>query len=211
MLLSGAVFAQKKDSVQARQFIPTGLRVGLDVVPFGRAELSDSYAGFEAAVDIDLYAYYPTFELGNSERTFNAENGSTYSNTGNFWRAGVDVNFLKRNVEKNMFSLGFRYGRSTYSEKATIITTDEVWGNYASTFENTGMTAGWMEIVTGMRIKVWKIFWLGYTGRFKFVLAQNRDRSLLSTDVPGYGGTDRPTTWGFSYYVMAKLPVRKTR
>jgi hypothetical protein len=208
---STLAFAQPKDSVDARKFIPTGIRGSLDLVPYGRAELSNTFTGFEAALDVDVYRYYPTFEFGNSARDYVAENGSTYSNEGTFWRAGIDVNFLKKDPEKNMYFLGARYARSAYSEQATLVTTDPIWGDYSDSFSNIEMAASWLELTTGMRIKVWKFFWLGYTARFKFSVNLDDSKLLLTTDVPGYGATDKPTTWGFSYYVMVKLPVRKVK
>jgi hypothetical protein len=204
-------FAQQKDSAAIRAFIPTGIRVGLDVVPYARAELSTTFTGFEATVDVDVLRYYPTFEFGNSARDYVAENGSTYANKGNFWRAGIDVNFLKKDLQKNMFFIGGRYARSAYSEDATLVTTDAIWGDYSDSFTNNNMVAQWLELTTGMRIKVWKIFWLGYTARFKFAVGLDESKPLLTTDVPGYGTTDKPTTWGFSYYVLVRLPVRKAK
>lgn len=192
-------------------FIPTGIRVGVDAVALARTEFTNSFEGFEAAFDVDLYRYYPTFEFGTSARNFLAENGSTYENDGSFWRAGIDVNFMKKDPEKNMFFLGARYARSRYSESATIITSDPIWGDFNESFQNTDLSARWFELTTGMRIKVWKIFWLGYTARFKFARKIDDTGAMLTTDVPGLGSTDRPTTWGFSYYVMVKLPVRKVK
>ena len=210
-MTSPFAFSQKKDSVDVKAFIPTGIRVGYDLVSPGRAALVNTFEGFELSADVDIYRYYPTLEIGNSARSFVSVNGSSYTNTGDYWRAGVDVNFMKKDPEKNMFFLGARYGRSTYDEQATIITSDPVWGAYNQTLQNESLTARWMELTTGMRIKVWKIFWLGYTARFKFSLKLDDSGDLLTTDVPGYGATDRPTTWGFSYYALVKLPVRKVK
>ncbi|GCC52633.1 hypothetical protein SanaruYs_28700 [Chryseotalea sanaruensis] len=209
--LSQLAFAQQKDSVDAKAFIPTGIRAGWDLVSPARAELSNTFKGFEASVDIDLYRYYPTIEIGNAGRNYLSENGSSYENDGNYWRVGIDVNFMKKDPEKNMFFLGARYARSSYSEEARIVTTDPLWGDYDQVLQNNNLTASWMELTTGMRIKVWKILWLGYTARFKFAKNLDDNVNLLTTDVPGYGATDRPNTWGFSYYVMVKLPVRKVK
>lgn len=191
--------------------MPTGIRVGVDMVSLARTEFVNSFEGFEVSVDVDMYRYYPTVEFGSSAREYAAASGSTYSNEGNFWRAGIDVNFLTKDPDKNMFFLGARYARSSYSEKATIIVTDPLWGTFNDSFENSGLSSGWAELTAGMRIKVWKIFWLGYTARFKFALSKDDNLPLLTTDVPGYGATDRPTTWGFSYYALVKIPVRKQK
>jgi hypothetical protein len=211
LIFCTAAFGQTKDSVDRKLFVPTGIRVGLDVVSLARTEYVSSFEGFETSVDVDIYRYYPTLEIGSSARDYVSETGSVYSNDGNFWRVGVDVNFLKKDPEKNMFFLGARYARSTYSEDARLVAFDPLWGDYTNTFANRDVNASWMELTTGMRIKVWKLFWLGYTGRFKFSLSKDDNLTLLTTDVPGYGATDRPTTWGFSYYVLFKLPVRKVK
>jgi hypothetical protein len=58
-------------------------------------------------------------------------------------------------------------------------------------------------------VKVWKIFWLGYTGRLKFALHTNATDEMLPHDVPGFGISDKETTWGFTYYLMIRLPIRK--
>jgi len=205
-----SLFAQTTDSVKTvNKFIPTGIRAGVDVVSFVRTEYVESFKGFEVSVDVDVYRYHPTVEFGNGSRNYVSENGSTYENDGRYWRAGIDMNFMKKDSDKGMFFLGARYGRSVYSEKAFITTTDPMWGGSQQFFFNNDMSANWLELTTGLRVKVWKIFWMGYTGRFKFALKTDENQPLLTTDVPGYGATDRPTTWGFSYYLMVKLPVRK--
>lgn len=194
-----------------RMFIPTGIRVGVDAVSIAKTEFGESFEGFETAVDIDLYRYYPTVEFGNSASSYVSSNSSTYANEGNYWRAGIDVNFLKKDPEKNMFFLGARYGRSNYSENATLINTDPVWGDYTETLTNTDLTASWMELTTGIKVKVWKVFWLGYTARFKFWKKLDNSQELLTSEVPGYGWTDRETTWGFSYYALVKIPLPKKK
>jgi hypothetical protein len=205
-------FAQKTDSARSvSKFIPTGVQVGYDLMSLARTRYVSTFSGYELSIDADVYRYYPTVEIGNWARDYSSENGSTYENSGSFWRAGIDVNFMKKDPEKNMFFLGARYGRSAYSEKARIITTDKLWGDLDQTYENTSVVANWLELTTGMRIRVWKIFWLGYTARFKFALNKDEGATLLPTDVPGYGATERPTTWGFSYYALVKFPVRRVR
>lgn len=210
MLQSSLLVAQTNDSTSSsKKFIPTGIRFGLDVVPLARAEFAESFQGFEGVVDFDIYRYYPTVEFGNSSRSFISENGNSYQNEGRFWRAGADVNFMKKDPDKNIFSLGFRYGRSTYSESASLNTVDPLWGNFQRDFSNTDLSANWLELTTSLRVKIWKIFWLGYTARFKGALRKDQSQTLLTTDVPGYGSTEKNSTWGFSYYVLVRLPIRK--
>jgi hypothetical protein len=209
---ANSVFAQPADSSRTvSKFIPTGIRLAVDMVSIAKSRYVETFDGFETSVDVDIYRYYPTVEFGNGSRNYVSEFGSTYTNEGRFWRAGIDINFMKKDTEKNMFFLGFRYGRSKYSENATILAADTLWGSYNKSLINNDMTASWLELTTGLRVKVWKFFWMGYTGRFKFAKQLNENQALLTTDVPGYGATDRPTTWGFSYYLMVKLPFRRQR
>jgi hypothetical protein len=60
----------------------------------------------------------------------------------------------------------------------------------------------------GVRLKVYKFIWMGYTSRFKFGLKNGDTPALLPHDVPGYGRTDKNSTWGFSYHLMFRIPVR---
>jgi hypothetical protein len=206
------VQAQKKvkpDSVQERnRFLPTGVRVGADAISFIRSETDDSFSGYEFAADIDFYRYYLVAELGSWERVFSNDN-NLYSNEGNFQRIGVDINFLKKDPEKNMFFFGARFARGTYSENLSITTVDPVWGTVTTNLSNSDLKATWGELTTGLKVKMFSLFWMGYTARYKFALNTNAPDGFSSTDVPGYGRTDKNSTWGFNYYLMFRIPVRK--
>ena len=86
---------------------------------------------------------------------------------------------------------------------------DPVWGLLDDSFYHTDVNASWIELTAGLRVKIWKIFWLGYTGRIKFGLSTDGSPDMIPHDVPGFGRTDKETTWGLNYYLMIRLPVRK--
>jgi hypothetical protein len=58
---------------------------------------------------------------------------------------------------------------------------------------------------------MWKMIWMGYTARFKFGLKTNETGPMLPHDVPGYGRTDKESTWGFNYQIFVRLPVPKKK
>jgi hypothetical protein len=121
----------------------------------------------------------------------------------------VDVNFLKKDPDRNVFFIGARYGKSTFSENLSLTSYDPIWGTLENSYSNQDIRARWIELTAGIRVKIWSVLWFGYTGRFKFGLKTSATPDMLPHDVPGFGGTDKDTTWGFNYYVMLRLPIRK--
>jgi hypothetical protein len=87
--------------------------------------------------------------------------------------------------------------------------TDPVWGSLDRLVTNNNVPAGWVELTTGLRVKIWRIFWLGYTARLKFGLSTGDTPEMLPSDVPGYGRADKESYWGFNYQLFVRLPVRK--
>ena len=218
ILVSVVVFAKdaftqpRRDSVAVdtvrNKYVPTGIRTGFDLLALGKARFQDNFSGWEVQGDIDFNRYYLVVEFGNWGKTLNSDSAS-YANAGSYWRAGVDVNFLTKDPDRNMFFLGARYGRSVFTESMTVKRFDPVWGLLDDSFYHTDINASWMELTAGLRVKIWKIFWLGYTGRIKFGLSTDGSPDMIPHDVPGFGRTDKDTAWGFNYYLMIRLPVRK--
>ena len=195
------------DTVKNR-YVPTGVRAGFDAVGYAKSRFQDNFNGWEFETDIDFHRYYLTFEYGGSGRNLSSDSTS-YANDGTYWRVGIDVNFLTKDPDRNVFFLGARYGRSEYAESMSVLTFDPIWGYLADNYYHSGVKASWAELTAGLRVKILKIFWLGYTGRLKFALSTKGSPEMLSHDVPGFGRTDKETTWGFNYYLMIRVPLRK--
>ena len=209
LLLPLTLLAQKADSLKRKKdFLPTGFRIGTDVISLIRTPTDDSFDGYKINADSDFYRFYLAVEAGRWERNLSTEE-ELYDNSGNYGRIGVDVNFLLKDPDKNLLFFGARYGRSTYSENFTQFISDPVWNDDAVSYQNSDVTASWAELTTGLRVKMWKMFWMGYTARFKFGLSTNEPRGFVSYDVPGYGKTGKDTTWGFNYQVLFRIPIRK--
>lgn len=214
LCLTGQAIAQQADSVSKPvakydKFIPTGIRVGTDLMAFVRGATTSSFTGWEVSADVDVHRYFVVAEYGYWERNYSSPD--QYHNDGNYYRVGIDVNFLKNDPVKNAFFIGARYGHSTFSEHLVIATTDPVWGTVTSDESNVNINGTWYELTTGLKVKMWKVIWLGYTARFKFGLKTNETGLLVPHDVPGYGDTDKETTWGFNYQIFVRLPMKKQR
>lgn len=197
----------KVDSVK-HKYVPTGIRIGTDLISLVKTRTQSNFHGWEANGEIDLDRYFFALEYGTWGKDL-ASDSASYSNEGAYWRAGIDVNFLTQDPDRNVFFLGARYGRSVFSERMSITSSDPIWGLLYDDFQHSDVHASWIELTAGLRVKLWKILWLGYTGRFKFGLKTDKTEDMLPYDVPGFGTTDKETTWGFSYYVMIRIPLRK--
>jgi hypothetical protein len=210
--------AQKKDSVKtdslgAKKYIPTGVRVGTDAISIYKSHAQNNFSGWEVNGDVDFDRYYLALDYGSWGRKYSGDSVGSYSNRGNYWRVGVDVNFLTKDPEKNMFFLGMRYGRSVFSEDLTVVkyynSTSNPWGDFTQSYSTNNLHARWFELTTGIKVKMWKIFWMGYTARFKFALNYDQGNHTIPSDVPGYGRADKTSYWGFNYQLFVRIPVRK--
>jgi len=200
---------EKKDTLTARDHIPTGIRIGTDVLALIKSSVDDTYSGWEVNVDVDFYRYFLTLDVGNWGRNFQT-NDDHYSNDGNYFRIGADMNFLPKDPNENVLFFGARYARSVFSEEYIINAEDPVWGVVDETYSNIDVSARWYELTGGIRVKVWKVFWLGYTARYKFGLKTDETPTMLPHDIPGYGRIDdKKSAWGFNCQVLIKIPIRK--
>jgi hypothetical protein len=190
------------------KYLPTGLRISTDALSIARNFYDDTFSGWEVNADVDLNRFYFTVDYGNWSRTFDADSND-YSNDGRYFRIGADVNFLTKDPERNMFFLGLRYGRSVFSEELILIDSDDLWGIKTETYTNNNVHASWFELTTGIKVKIYRAIWMGYTVRFKLGLSTGDTPNMLPHDIPGYGRTDKESYWGFNYQIMFRIPVRK--
>lgn len=187
--------------------MPTGIRIGTDVIALVKSNYQNDFSGWEVNADVDFNRYFLAFDYGTWARNF-PNDSAAYSNDGRYWRVGVDVNFLTKDVERNMFFIGMRYGRSAFSELMSVNAVDPVWGTVNRSYANIDVTGRWMELTSGIRVRIWKMIWMGYTGRLKFWLKTNETSDMLPHDVPGYGQTDKEIYWGFNYQILIRIPFR---
>ncbi|MFM7329926.1 MAG: DUF6048 family protein [Bacteroidota bacterium] len=211
VMLPMAIFGQSvkeaPDTIRTPKF--TGIRFGMETIGFIKSRTGGSFSGNEFMVDTDIGKYYLVTEFGNWSRNLSITDGS-YTNDGRYVRVGVDVNFLKKDPDRNMFFLGARYGRAFYDERVTYLNKSE-FGDQEKTAVNAGIRSGWVELTTGIRVKVWKIIWVGYTARMKFAPGVPSASPLAPYDIPGYGLTFKKPWWGFSYYLMVRVPFKKDK
>jgi len=166
--------------------------------------------------DVDLGKLYFALDYGSWGRKYdiydhgNSTDG-TYENKGTYWRAGVDLNLLKKDPDRNMFFFGFRYGHATFDESATLISWTPILEPFRRILLIKVVLASWGEITTGLRVKVWKEFWMGYTARMKFSPGVKGSTDMQTYDIPGFGVNGNAFYWGFNYQIFWRIPVVKQK
>jgi hypothetical protein len=210
-------FAQqevREDSVVSQMrkisYRPTQLRFATDLVSLVKTFAQDDYNGWEANLDVDFYRYYLAIDMGASAREQASENDQ-YTNKGTYFRFGADINFLLKDEDRNMLYFGGRYARSMFSETLVVSTIDPVWGEYQNAYTNDNANARWFELTGGLKVRMWKNLWLGYTARYKFWLKTNDSPDMEPYEIPGYGTTNKKSTWGFNYQVLISIPLPKRK
>jgi hypothetical protein len=194
-------------------FRPASVRVGTDLFGLIKSQAQRDFNAWEITADTEIHRYILVVDYGHSEERNDRSDSTIYSNNGNYWRVGIDANFLTRDPDRNAFFIGAHYGRSRYDEHMSIIPTQEeqlFWGSQVRSYANQNMKASWLELNTGLKVKIWKGIQLGYTARYKFGLSEDDTREMLSHNVPGYGRTNKETAWGFNYYIFYRIPFRPT-
>jgi hypothetical protein len=126
-----------------------------------------------------------------------------------YYRIGVDINFLLKDPDRNMFFLGLRHGHTNYTDYTDYVYTDPNFGTIGVYAANNDAKANWKELTSGLRVKVWKFVWIGATLRIKFALNEKNQVDLISYDVPGYGKTFKTTWYGLNYQIFIRIPVRE--
>jgi hypothetical protein len=217
LLASLYCLGQEKDSVvkvvkPKKDFTPTGIRVGTDLIALGKTFASNSFQGWEVNGDIDLANYYLAVDIGSWSKNIEINNGQ-YHNGGSYYRIGVDINLLGKDPDKNMLFFGVRYGRSLFHESLDYQTDPVLTLKSASYHVSNGnVSGGWGELTSGLRVKVWKGLWMGYTARMKFAAnTKGYSSAMIPYDMPGYGSLSKQPWWGFNYQLFWKFAWKKDK
>jgi hypothetical protein len=198
---------EKKIPKPKKDFAPTGFRVGTDLIDIGKTLSGNTFSGWEVNGDVDFANYYFTVDVGNWAKNIPIANGD-YHNYGTYYRVGVDINFLAKDPDRNMFFIGFRAGHSSFNESVNYLNTPVLF-TPDSTNSTNNATGNWGELTTGLRVKVWKGLWLGYTARMKFAPSVHGSPNFATYDMPGYGIVQNSIWWGFNYQVFWRFAWRK--
>jgi hypothetical protein len=173
--------------------------------------LGQNYGGADAYVNVSLHnRYLPTFEFGmGTANDTPSDNNFTYKTPlSPYFKLGVDYNFLYNSNPDYQFFAGVRYGFSPFKYTVSDIhLTNDYWGETdAIDFDQASVTAGWFEIVLGLKVKIFKQLSAGWAFRYHSILHQSHPAVGDAWYIPGYG-TSSSSLMG-SFYLVYTLPFK---
>lgn len=199
-----------KERIDPKEFIPTGIRIGTEMISGVASFTNNPIQEFQFLADVDFYRYFFNVQYGTFSGEWENANG-IYTNDGSHFKIGPDVNFLHRDPDGSALFFGVRYSFSNFSDNYSYTDSDPIWGTYSNEVSNNNLSASWIEFVSGLKVKVLGPIWMGYTARFKFGVTKFEDKDLIPHWIPGFGRGDENSYWGFDYWLIVRLPVRKQK
>ena len=192
--VKGIQYVEDADTLSGRK-IPflSGISVSGDVVGLLMSVISP-YGQLEAACRLNLKErFFPIFEMGwgisdHTDETTNLH----FKTNAPYFRIGCDYNFANDRLSGNRILGGVRYAFTSFGydvDGPDII--DPNWGTVTPfSFHGLNGKVHWLEFVFGLDAKVWKIFHLGWTFRYRLRLSNKSSAIGEPWYVPGYGKND---------------------
>lgn len=153
--------------------------------------------------------YIAAFEFGLGEANNTpADNNYTYhSPLAPYFKIGMDYNFLYNSNPDYQVFAGVRYGFSPFKWTLRDVTVDGSYWDEPSVmkFPELNSTAGYLEFLFGIKVKIYKQISMGWTFRYHRLLHYGPKTNGKPWYVPGYGSSN--SSIGASLSVFYTLPI----
>lgn len=217
---------QKKKSKEVAEVVPlyNGIYIGADLYGAGGKLFGSDFLSSEVGISVNLKnKFIPTVEVGYGTTDAWNDNGIHYKSSAPFFRFGIDYNTMSKKKEKNSFLyVGLRYGMSSFNYDVSSLSIsdpllggeignpnfkDPIWGGESTPFRYTGLkaTMQWFELVGGIKVQVYKNFYMGWALRMKYKTSVSLNEHANPWYVPGYGKF-KSSNMGVTYSLIYKLP-----
>jgi len=187
---------------------PTMFRLGYDLLGPLQNAISRSRGGWELTGEVDLNKFYVIAEYGNEHFDY-GDSSYHYRTNGNYLRLGFDINMIPLDEFGSELFFGFRYATGSFDETLSGVTNVPQWGPGYMDSKNSKIKSSWVEFTAGMKVKVWKQLYMGYTLRLKVAPVLKGEQNLETYRIPGYGLYSKTNFWGINYYTMWRFKFRK--
>jgi hypothetical protein len=196
-----------------------GLRIGVDLYKLTRALYDKNYKGIEFVGDYRLTKkYFLTAELGNENKTTD-DSRLNFTTKGSYLKAGFDYNAYENWLDmENIISIGLRYGFSSFNQELNsyrIYNANPYFGEVpaiASGEKFNGLTASWIEVVAGIKAKVFDNVFVGFSLRLNRLVSNKKPGNFDNLYIPGFNRTyDGDFGVGFNYTVSYFIPLYKKK
>ena len=209
---------QTEDSIPVKKD-RYGLRLGIDLFKFSRRFYDKNYKGIELTGDFRWNKkYFLAAELGNENKT-TEDDRLTSTSKGSYLKVGFDYNLYENWLDmENIISIGLRYGFSTFSQELNgykIYNPHPYWGELPlipANQEFNGLSASWIEVVTGMKAKMLNNVFVGFSVQLKTLVTNKKPDGFDNLYIPGFNRTYNGNFGiGFNYTVSYFLPLYKKK
>ena len=212
------VAVAKADSIIPVKKDRYGIRVGVDLYKLTRGFYDKNYKGIELVGDYRLTKnYFAAAELGSENKTTEDDRLNT-TTKGTYIKVGFDYNAYKNWLDmENIISIGLRAGFSTFSQELNsykIYNSNPYWGEIPwkpSGEKFSGLTAGWIEVVAGVKVKVYNNIFVGFSLRMNTLFFDKKpSENFENLYIPGFNRTYAGNFGaGFNYTVTYFVPLYK--
>ncbi|WP_372776589.1 DUF6048 family protein [Mangrovibacterium sp.] len=188
-----------------------GLRLGIDISrPLQDLWTKGNRYGTEFSGDIEIRPnLYTVTEVG-WEQLKMQHDFVDYRGSGSYIRLGVDYNLLasESKNERDMLYAGFRYAFGLASQTVNGYLLDSYWGDTNGSFEKQNFNSHWVELVLGLKGEMLRNFYMGWSVRAKFMVAQKEFEVPSVYFTPGYGKSEKGVALDFTYSIYYTLPFK---
>lgn len=188
---------------------PSAIRIGLDASQIAFNVLNPEAQHYQANTELLLgNKWFVAMDLGLSRIRREGESGNFSLQTdGQYLLAGIDYNLLRRASRYDAGYVGVRYGYSGFSQTLNYSSGDSLWGEFTEQIVLQDLSAHWMELLGGLKVRAFSNFYLGAALRIKILLAKSDPALTNINDLPGYGTTKSSARLGFSLQLMYRFPL----
>lgn len=195
-----------------------GLRLGADLFKLSRTFYDNNYKGIEFVGDYRLTKkFYLAAELGNEDKTTD-EAQLNFTTKGTYLRVGIDFNAYENwlNMENQIY-VGLRYGTSVFSQNLNHYSIYQNTGGFLGEHtlvnanrEFSGLSAHWAEFLGGIKAEIFDNFFVGFSVRLHFLIADKQPENFENLYIPGFHRTYEGSFGvGFNYTVSYFIPLYK--
>jgi Domain of unknown function (DUF6048) len=215
--LGQAQVTAKKDSIPVKKE-RYGVRFGVDLFKLSRSFYEKDYRGLEVVGDYRLTRkHYIAAEIGNEDKTVD-DDRLNFTTKGTYVKVGFDYNTYQNWLDmENMIYVGLRYGVSSFSQTRNSY---KIYNPYpyfgeeptiVSEKKFNGLTAQWLEVVVGVKAKLFNNVFAGFSFSLNRLVSQKKPDNFDNLYIPGFNRTyNGDFGVGFNYTISYFFPLYKS-
>ena len=205
-----------KDTIKIPQRY--GLRIGVDLHRLTKSLYDDNYKGLELVGDYRITKkFYIAGELGNEDKT-TVDDNVNFTTKGTYFKVGFDYNAYENWLDmENMIFIGMRAGVGSFSQKLNSYNIYQA-GNFYGTNtipgeEYSGLSASWLEVVSGLKAEVINNLYVGFSLRLNYLMSNKEPDVFANLYIPGFNKTYENSKFGagFNYTISYFIPLYKSK